>query len=137
MSLVNKIVQARSLILLLFINSISGCASSSSFIATHQITIKKVSPKQTHIHNVFMRKADQNIIVGGTMTFARSMLGAPHGYMEATILLPDGKVLYNARSGYYRYGNPIRKSNRFNFSLAIPLTLPKGSILELVHHTSE
>jgi hypothetical protein len=137
MSLVVKILQARFLILLLLANAISGCASSSSFIATHQITIKKVSPEQTHIDNVFMRKADKGITVGGTVTFARSIMGVPPGSMEVTILVPDGKVLYNARSDYYRYGNPIRESNTFNFSLTIPVTLPKGSILELVHHTSE
>ena len=49
-----KIFQPRILILLLLASAIYGCASSSSFIAAHQLTVKKVSSEQTNIEDVYL-----------------------------------------------------------------------------------
>jgi hypothetical protein len=113
-----------------------GCASNSPPIATDQWTIEKVTSEQTDIDSITVRKADNGIVIAGTIRFAHRMMGSPAGYMEVTILDPDGKVLYTAQSGYYRYGRPVKESDAFNFSLKIPAEPPKGGIVRLVHHAS-
>lgn len=123
-------------ILFLISSMLYGCASNSPLIVTDQWTIEKVPSEQTDIDSIYVRKADNGIVIAGTVRFAHRMMGSPAGYMEVTILDPDGKVLYTAQSGYYRYGRPVKASDTFNFALKIPAEPPRGSTVRLVHHAS-
>ena len=135
MALLIKITRHRPLILLLVSSLAVGCASSRSLLGTAYVSIKKIPSENTKIGGVYVRKVDGGVTIGGTVTFRQTRITLPFSYMEVTILAPDGKVLYKAHSDYYRYGRPTKATDTFNFSSKIPLVPPKGSTVQLMHHT--
>ena len=126
----------RTLILALALSVLYGCAPGGSLIRGDQLTIDKISSDRASIGAVYVRNAAEGIDVFGKVTFKKAIIGIPPDHVVVTITDRDGKIFYTGDTHYYRYGKPIKQSDTFNFSLAIPLTPPKGSIMRLVNESS-
>ena len=109
-----------------------GCASYKSRLMADQLTVDKISSGQASIGAVYVHKSAAGIDIVGKVKLKKAMMGDPPDHMLVTVIDPDGKVLYTTQTRYYRYGKPIKESALFNFSLTIPLSPPKGSILRLM-----
>lgn len=105
-------------------------------IGADQLTIDKITSDEINIGAVCVHDNSKGIDITGKVKFRSAMVGIPSGHINITIILPEGKVLYRARTHHYRNGSPTKHSDTFNFSLTISLIPPKGSVLRLEHHAS-
>jgi len=122
-----------ALMMALISGLLHGCASNMPLIEADQLTIDKISSDKLDIGAVYVRKSDEGIDIAGKVKFRKAMIGTPPGHIDVTIIDPSGEVLHKTHTHYYHNGSPTKKHDTFNFSLSIPLTPPKGSILRLEH----
>jgi len=127
----------RAPMLVLALSILHGCATNGPRITADQLTIDKISSDQVNIGTVYAYKTAEGIDIVGEVKLNRRMVGDPPYHMGVMIIDSEGKVLYTAYTHYYRYGKPTKESDTFKFSLIIPLTPPKGSIVRLVSEASK
>ena len=110
---------------------LASCASTGNFIEDRQLTIDKAHSDRLHISYVFARNTDEGIEITGIVRFNWAMVGTPRDRMVVTIIDPDGKELYTARTRYVHYGRATTRSNAYKFSLVVPQSIPEGSVIRL------
>jgi hypothetical protein len=127
------IVTLRHCALILYLSSsaLCGCAWPGPIIGADRLHIERISSDRVNIGAVYARKIGNSIGIFGEVTFKESLFGFPSDHIVVKIIDPGGKVLYTARTHYYRNGKPTKERDNFNFSLTIPLTAPNGSVMRL------
>jgi hypothetical protein len=125
-----------ALILFLVSSMLYGCASSGAILGAGQLTIDRVFSDHADIGTIYARKTDKEIDLAGKVKFKRAVLGVPRDRLFVTVVGPTGKVLFTTYANYFRYGKPTKKSDTFNFTMSIPVIMPKGSTVRLVNRKS-
>ena len=115
----------------LILSVLVGCVSTGNLIEDRQLTIDKVHSDTLRISYVFAQNTDEGIEIAGTVRFDRAMVGTPRDHMVVTIIDPDGKELYTARTHYVHDGRPTKRSHAYKFSLVVSQSIPEGSVIRL------
>ena len=110
-----------------------SCASTGNLIEDRQLTIDKAHSDNLRINYVFAQNTDEGIEIAGTVRFNRAMVGTPRDHMVVTIIDPDGKELYTARTRYVHYGRATKQSHTYKFSLVVARNIPEGSVIRLTN----
>lgn len=108
-----------------------SCASTGNLIEDRQLTIDKARSDKLHISYVFARNTDEGIEIAGIVRFNKAMVGTPRDHMVVTIIDPDGKELYTARTHYVHFGRASTRSYAYKFSLVVTQSIPEGSVIRL------
>jgi hypothetical protein len=104
-----------------------GCASVESKKAN--VIIEKESSSLLRFENVRVTRSESNITVRGTL-HSRTRSSVP-GHIDITFLSTNGEVLQTLKTDYHRGS---LKARDYNFKVEVPLDLPEGSTVRLVHH---
>jgi len=111
----------------LVIAAISSCASVESKKAN--VVIEKESSSLLRFERVTVTRSESVITVHGTL-HSRTRSSVP-GHIGITFLSTNGDVLQTLKTDYHRGSLRARD---YNFSVEVPLDLPDGSTVRLVHH---
>ncbi|MGH1536616.1 MAG: hypothetical protein ACRBDX_00970 [Gammaproteobacteria bacterium] len=104
-----------------------GCASVNSNSAN--INIEKESSGLISFERVNVRSDDSTLTVSGDL-HARTRSVA-RGHIDITFISPDEVVLHELTTSIKRRS---LKNRHMHFHVNVPLVLPEGSTVRLVHH---
>jgi len=107
--------------------ALSSCASAQSNQA--DVNIEKDTSSRYRISNIQVTKDNSIVTVAGTL-HSQTRSRFP-GHVDITFYSISGEVLHIARVDYRR--RSLKSRNRM-FRVKIPLELPDGSSVHIVHH---
>lgn len=103
--------------------------SSCTSVQPADVVIEKETPSRYRIENVLVTKVDTTVTVHGTL-HSRSRGSAP-GHVDITFISTNGDVLHTVKTDYHRGS---LKARDYKFHVELPLALPDGSTVRIVHH---
>ena len=105
--------------------ALSSCAS----VQPADVFVEKETSSRYRIENVLVTKGDTTVTVYGNL-HSRSR-GSASGHVDITFISTNGEVLQTVKTDYHRGS---LKARDYNFSVKLPLMLPDGSTVRIVHH---
>ncbi len=108
-----------------------ACASISRDRVGAHIAVERMPSADARISKVYLRRDGKGLAISGELRppgMKRSILP---GHMLIEIIGPDGKMIKQAKSHYYRVGKINKKMQKYTFSVILPKVPPAGSTIRL------
>ncbi len=107
---------------------ISSCASTKS--TTADVNVEKIPSNIAHFDRVIVTSTEANTDIYGVLHKRHHSRTVIPGYVDIVIMSPNGDVLHKLKTDYHR---PSIKSRQSKFHASIPMVLPPGSVVRLIH----
>ena len=125
-----KIIYKIAMILVVLIYTfVIGCTSIESRKAN--VNIEKTSSRYAHFDRTLVTSTETSVEIYGVLHKRHHSRTIIPGHVHIEIMSPTGDVLYKLETNYYRGSIKARQSK---FHVSIPLKLPDGSTVRLMHH---
>lgn len=115
---------------LLVITIVTGCANIESRSA--DVSIEKVSSSIAHFDRAFVTSTQTSVEIYGVLHKRHHSRTIIPGHVDIEIISPEGEVLSKLETDYHRGSIKARQST---FHVSVPMVLPEGSTVRLIHHT--
>lgn len=109
--------------------AVSGCTSIETKKAN--VNIESESSSLARIFNVIVISTESGVMVSGTLDKRFHSRTVIPGHVDILFLSPEGEVLHQLQTDYRRSSI---KSRHSKFRVEVPLILPEGSTVRVVHH---
>lgn len=110
--------------------AITACSKASLVKEESGISIERVDSKIASINRTYLTRADNQLLLRGEVKRRFPGRGAILGYLNITLIDPQGKTIKDADIGYKRRSV---KSSFATFSARLPVELAPGSTVRITH----
>lgn len=112
-----------------------GCASLAPDLVSQGAVTVEHNPSRFSAHwsHVSVRRTESGTAISGEFHKRSFHRGKLSGHVDIEVVSPDGALLAQARAPY-GYGSGTGKVQRAGVSAVLPVQVPKGSTVRLIHH---
>ena len=128
----HRIIFVSGLVVLNFV-LLPGCATNRDLIRDNTVAVERINSNMAYIKSVSAQQFDKKVSVRGTVKRRHSGRGTVRGHVDVVIFAPDGSIVSNNDTPYYRKN--IKKGEA-NFHVTHSDELQVGSVLRLSLHNS-
>jgi hypothetical protein len=128
----HRIIFVSGLVVLNFV-LLPSCATSRDLIRDNTVAVERINSNRAYIKFVSAQQFDKKVSVRGTVKRRHSGRGTVRDHVDVVIIAPDGSIVSNNDTPYYRKN--IKKGEA-NFHLALSDELRVGSVFRLSLHNA-
>ena len=114
--------------------ALQGCAAKSLDLADEgRVNVETVPSSRGYVSRVYILASDMGIRIAGKVHGASDHRGNIFGHLDAEVISPNGDLLWQEEFSYRNHGG---KSRTATFSVEVPVVIPDGSTVRVIHDAS-
>jgi len=114
--------------------ALQGCAAKSLDLADEgRVKVETVPSKNGHVERVYVLASDMGIKITGEVHGSSHQRSNIYGHMDVEVISPSGDMLWEETFSYRNRGG---KSRTTPFTVEVPVIIPDGSTVRVIHHAS-
>lgn len=121
-------------LILATIVTLHGCAAKSLDLADEgRVNVETIPSKAGHVGRVSVVASDMGIRITGEVHGSFHQRSNIYGHLDVEVISPNGDMLWKETFSYRNRGGQSRTSP---FSVEIPVVIPDGSTIRIIHDAS-
>lgn len=114
--------------------ALQSCAAQPlNPVSEDKVTVETVPSIYGHVSRVSVVSSETGIRVAGEVHGSSHQRGYIRGHIDVEVIFPDGTTPEKETFKYHYRGG---KSRATPFSVEIPIVLPEGSTIRVLHHSA-
>jgi hypothetical protein len=111
---------------------ISGCAAKSvDLVRDGKVNVETVPSRHGHVSGLSVLTSESGIKITGDVHGSTHKRGYIQGHIDVEVISPDGTMQAKET---FKYQNRGGKSRTTPFSAEIPVLVPDGRTIRVIHH---
>ena len=118
------------------IGTMFGCASGrTNLVDNGTVIIESAQSMQAFVTSVSVYRDDEKLVISGRVKQRYHTVTADRGHVDIALINPDGTTIRTVSVGY-RSLLARRTCASSLFRVCLPVTLPQGATVRVVHHST-
>ena len=114
--------------------ALQSCAAKSLDLAdAGRVNVETIPSKAGQVERVSILASDMDIRIAGEVHGSFHQRGYIYGHLDVEVISPNGDMLWKETFSYRNRGG---KSRTTPFSVEVPVVIPDGSTIRVIHHAS-
>ena len=114
--------------------ALQSCAAKSLDLAdAGRVNVESIPSKAGHVERVSILASDMGIKITGEVHGSFHQRSNVYGHLDVEVISPNGDMLWKETFNYRNRGGQSRTSP---FSVEVPVVIPDGSTIRVIHHAS-